>query len=386
MAQAVALKTGLLPSGFTYQVDGKEKLILDSSDRLNLQHYLLEGMTLPTNTDALKAAFFLTDSMVADFNDLMKAFQSIQGHCSVFYNGAYTKSVRLASSIVEFNLSAKYYLAGISKVADDYNHGRITPEYAEQSVTALIEILLKQFGKFVQDCDEVCSGINTFLNETYQDNITMNGQDGKSGLNKIYTDKYKLNTNDIMQIRNDIDETKRQLDKATEDYNYDVIVAATTPTYVWIFPFGTIPAIVVAGVYGDRATKAYKKMGELRKKIEDSCKNLDQKLAMVAGLAITCSQVQKLSALIKQAIKPIEKMKGMWIALGDDLKALRTTVKEDITSLPMVVKSMGVDKALEQWESVAKAAHDYRERAFITETSKNLASSNVIQFPATERA
>lgn len=385
MAEA-ALKINLSPSQLTYEAEGKQKLILDSADRLNLQRYLLEGMTLPINNQALKAAFFLTDGMLADFQDLLKAFQSIQGHCSVFYNGAYTKSISLASSIIEFNTSAKYYLGGISKIADDYNHGRVTVEYAEESVTALINILLKQFAGFIKDCDEVCAGINRFLTETYQDNVTMNGQDGKSGLNKVYTDKYNLNDSEIKKLRDDLDEAKRQLDKASEDYNYNVTVAATTPTYAWIFPFGTIPAAVVAGVYGDRATAAYKKMGELRDKIAKSSADLNQKMGMTAGLSIASSQVQKLSELIKKAIAPIEQMKGTWIAMSDDLGALNKTVKEDITQLPMVVKNIGVDKALEQWDAIAKEAQDYRQRAFITETSKNLAQSNVISFPELKKA
>lgn len=74
-------------------------------------------------------------------------------------------------------------------------------------------------------------------------------------------------------------------------------------------------------------------------------------------------------------------MKGTWNAIKSDLGALDNTVKEDITMLPMCVKHMGVDKALEQWDRVAKEAEEYRKNAFITETSKNLAQWNVIQFP-----
>lgn len=76
------------------------------------------------------------------------------------------------------------------------------------------------------------------------------------------------------------------MDKVTKEYNYDVVVAATTLTYVWIFPFVTIPAVVVAGVYGNRATKAYKKMGELRDTIQNEIAELNQKMSMTAGLAI----------------------------------------------------------------------------------------------------
>lgn len=385
MAEA-ALKINLAPEGLSYNLNGTERIILNSSERLDLQRYLLEGMTLPATREALKAAFLLKDSMLNDFADLLKAFQAIQKHCETFYNGAYSQSVDLASSIIEFNTSAKYYLSGITKIADDFEHGRITAEYAEKSVTSLIDVMGNQLDKFITDCNNVCKGISTFLDETYKDNVTLNGQDGKSGLNKVYTDKYNLNQDDIKKINDDLQEAQRELDQVTEEYNHDVVVAATTPTYVWIFPFGTIPAVIVAGIYGDRATKAYKKMGELRDTIRNETAELNQKMSMTASLAISSKQVRKLAELVKKAIQPIEKMKGIWNAIKNDLDALNRTIKEDITKLPMCVKHMGVDKALEQWDKVAKEAEEYRRNAFISETSKNLAQSNVIQFPGEKRA
>lgn len=385
MAEA-ALKISLAPEGLTYNLEGKEKLILDSSERLDLQHYLLEGMTLPANKEALKAAFLIQDSMLDDFADLLKAFQAIQKHCETFYNGAFSQSVDLASSIIEFDASAKFYLNGICTIADDFEHGRVTAEYAEKAVTSLLNVMDGQLGKFITGCETVCKGVSAFLNETYQDNVTLNGQDGKSGLNKTYTDKYNLNQEEIKKIQDEIQEAQRELDQATEEYNYDVVVAATTPTYAWVFPFGTIPAVIVAGVYGDRATKAYKKMGELREKIRNESAELNQKMSMTAGLATSSRQVSKLSELVKKAIQPIERMKGTWNALKSDLGALNHTIKEDITTLPMCVKQLGVQKALEQWKQVASEADQYRKNAFISETSKNLAQANIIQFPNLKKA
>lgn len=381
-----ALKINLAPVGLTYNLNGKEKLVLDSSDRLDLQRYVMEGMTLPASKEALKAAFDLKDSMLNDFNDLLKAFQDIQKHCDTFYNGAFTQSVTLTSSIIEFDTSAKYYLNGIATIADDFEHNRVTAEYAEKAVTALLDVMGNQLNKFIADCEKVCKGVSDFLNETYKDNVTMNGQDGKSGLKKTYTDKYNLNQDQIKRLNDDLTEAQRELDQVTEEYNYDVTVAATTPTYVWIVPFGTIPAVIVAGVYGDRAVKAYKRMGELRDKIRDETAELQQKMAMTAGLSISSRQVSKLAELVKKAIQPIEKMKGTWEALKSDLGALDRTVKEDIAALPMCVKQMGVKKALEQWDRVAKEAEEYRKNAFISETSKNLVLAEVIRFPNLKKA
>ncbi len=210
MAQT-ALAINLSPDGFTYELEGKQRIVLDSPDRIDLQRYLLEGMTLPSNEDAMKSAYYLDDEQMKGFTDLLRAFQDIQQHCSDFYNGAYTNSVLLSSSIVQFNLTAQTYLKGISTIADDFEHGRITSDYAEKAVTSLIKLMTDQLDKFIADSDEVCCGVNRFLDETYQDNVVLNGQDGKSGLKKEYEDKYKLSESDIQQMGDDIIKAKQEL-------------------------------------------------------------------------------------------------------------------------------------------------------------------------------
>lgn len=137
----------------------------------------------------------------------------------------------------------------------------------------------------------------------------------------------------------------------------------------------------MAGIYGDRATKAYNKMCELREKIKKSENEQKQKNAMIACFAIAKREVTEISELIKKAIKPIEKMKSEWSALSNDLSAVSTTIKEDINQLPLIVKQLGVDKALEQWNDVAEMAKEYRDHAFITEIAEETASANIIPFP-----
>lgn len=378
---ALALKTNLLPEGMIYELGEKKKIVLDSGERLDLQRYLLEGMVLPSEDEAMKAAFLLDDKSLKDFKDLQNAFKGIREHCTEFYQGAYTKSVNIASSIIEFNFAAKYYLKGIAEMADKFAAGTVTEKYAEEAVQSLIKILMESLSEYTALCEEVNSGINDFEVKTRNDNVLMNGQDGKSGLKKEYDDKYSLNDTDIKQIQDDIDEAMRELDQASKEYNYDVTVAATTPTYAWIFPLGTIPAVVVAGVYGDRATKAYKKMCDLKEKIKKSEEELKKKIAMVSCLTLADKQVSEISDLVKKAIEPIEKIKSSWLALSDDLSAVSTTIQKDISQLPMIVKKLGVDKALAQWEDVAEMAKEYREHAFISELSEETAACNIIPFP-----
>lgn len=385
MAATATVSYDLTPKGMIYSLEGKEKFVLDSADQLDLQRYVLEGQELPADNDSLKAAYNLTDDMLEDFKDLLEAFQKIQGHCNVFYHGAYTQSVNLASDVVNFNTYAKSYLKGISQTAEAFNNGRITSDYAESAVTKLISLLVEKLDEYTKKCDLVCQGIGQFLDDTRDDNVVINGSDGSSGLNKAYRDKYKLNANEITDLQTQIDEADRELDQATKEYNHDVIVAATTPTYVWVPVAGTIAAAVVAGIYGDKATKAYKKMKELRNQIRTAQDDLKKRISMSAGLVCVSKQLSELSGMIPQALSVIEGMKGNWSAMKNDLNTLLSTVQNDITQLPMCIKEMGVDAAIEQWERIAGEADDYRKRAFITETPEELAQADIILFPMPKR-
>lgn len=385
MAVTAAVSYDLTPKSMIYSLGDKEKFVLDSPDQLDLQRYVLEGQKLPADNDLLKAAYNLTDDMLEDFKDLLGAFQNIHGHCNVFYHGAYTQSVNLASDVVNFSTYAKSYLKGICQIAEAFNSGRITSDYAESAVTQLISMLIEKLDEYMKRCDLVCQGIGQFLDDTRDDNVVINGSDGKSGLNKAYSDKYELNTDDIKKLQNQIDEAIRELDQETKEYNYDVIVAATTPTYVWIPFAGTIAAVVVAGVYGDKATKAYKKMKELQNQIRTAQDDLKKRMSMSAGLFCVSRQLSKLSEMIPKALSVIEGMKGNWSAIKNDLNALLSTVQTDVTQFSMCIKELAVDAAIEQWEKIAGEADDYRKRAFITETPEELVQADIILFPMPER-
>ena len=65
-------------------------------------------------------------------------------------------------------------------------------------------------------------------------------------------------------------ELPEKVNELRDEYKQLVIIAATTPTYAWVWPIGTIPAIVVAGIYTDRAIKKLQQIDametDLRKK------------------------------------------------------------------------------------------------------------------------
>lgn len=379
---STAIKTNFMPDGLTHVVNGKERFILDSEDNLTLQNYLREGMALPSSDDAMKATFYLNDDQLKDFKDLQKAFGDIKNHCTIFHDVTYKDTVNLASDIVHCSFEIEGYLGNIIDLVNLFLDGNLSEESAESQISGLLELLIKNIGKYAETGQKVSKSVDDFANETKADDVSMNGSSTTPGLAKIYTDKYGLNNEDIKKLNDDIKEATRELEETTKKYNHDVVVAATTPTYVWVYPFGTIPAAIVAGVYGKRATDAYKKMKDLEEEIKTKTQELQQKTALIAGLALATQQTKEIGDLIKAAIKPIEQIQNCWNSLSSDLSDILKTVQVDIKEAALAIKKVPAQIAIDKWKDVADLANDYRNRAFITSVTETMAVNNIIQFPA----
>ena len=76
--------------------------------------------------------------------------------------------------------------------------------------------------------------------------IDADDQVSKKTIDDLLSDDPKSSTS--------IKAVERFLADAKKNYEHNVVVAATTPTYAWVLPVGLISAIVVAAVFGTRAT------------------------------------------------------------------------------------------------------------------------------------
>ena len=120
--------------------------------------------------------------------------------------------------------------------------------------------------------------------------------------------------------------------------SHDVVVAATTPTYVWVWPFGTIAAAVVAGVYGDKAVKALERSRAAQQEIN----NLSDKLAADAQLMIAINTTEggitNILDPLNAALPIIQKIQGVWGAIADDLNTIINTIQTNIQeALPIIM-------------------------------------------------
>lgn len=339
---------------------------LSATEWLAIQTYVVNALALPTTIDAFKASLgpgAPTD--LNDFNQLVASYSDIYGHVNTWQTDTFPKSVSLASDIYNYALQAPTYYNPILPLAQKLT---INPndQQSKDALTAILGVLSASATTYHDNAADVATKIQTFANQTQSDKVVLSGTDGKGGLQKYYNDKYGATSADVTSITEELTSEKAILDAANEEYNHDVIVAATTPTYVWVWPFGTIAAAIVAGIYGDKAVKALERSRAAQQEIS----TLSSQLAADAQLMIVINTVEggitNILDPLSAALPIIQKIQGVWGAIADDLNNIIGLIKTNIQDALPIIMNLGVQAAINDWTAVGAEANAYRLNAYIT--------------------
>jgi hypothetical protein len=351
-------------------VAGGPAFILSASEWLAIQTYVINGLALPITEPAFRTLLGSgAPSDLSDFTPLITAYANLNTHVKGWQNDTFPESVSLASDIYNYAQQAPTYYNPILPLAQKLS---VNPN-DQQSKDALIAILgvLKGSATTYHDkAEKVATKIQQFANDTLADKIVLSGTDGKGGLQKTYNDKYGATSTEVTELTKEIAAQKIVLDAANAEYDHDVIVAATTPTYAWIVPLGTIAAAVVAGVYGDKAVKAL----ERAKAAQQQINTLNAKLAADAQLMVSIntaeSSISNILGPLQAALPVIQKIQGVWGAISDDLGNIINTINLNIEQALPIIMNLGVETAINEWTAVGGLAQAYRLNAYVTVTGQ----------------
>ena len=357
--------------------EGGPRFILSASEWITLQSYIIDAMALPTDMDAFRMTLGQgAPSDLSDFNQLVSAYKNIHDHADTWQNDTFPDSVSLASDIFNYSLKAPTYYDPLLPLAKEL---RIDPddEDARDELMAILASLSKSATKYHDRAAAVAEKIKQFANDTQADKVTLCGTDGKSGLYAYYEDKYGSESEEIQNLTKQIESERIVLDAANKEYDHDVVVAATTPTYVWVVPFGTIAASVVAGVYGKRATDALKRARDAQNQINELSAELASSANMLVSINMAEAGIRNILEPLEQALPIIQKIQGVWGSIRDDLNQIITTITDDIGEAEPIIMKLGVKTAVAEWKAVGELADAYRMNAYVTVNQEEPASMGV---------
>ncbi len=358
-------------------IENGPKFVLSTDEWFAIQRYVNNGLSkeIMPHTEADFRAFLGENAPddLSDFIPLIDAYKAIFEHVTVWNDDTFPASVSLASDVFSYANQAEIYYKPILPLAEALTKNP-DDEDSRQKLDAILEVLINQANDHHSRAEEVFQKIKLFADQTTQDSITLAGPDGETGLKKRYNDEYGEASELQQNIIKDTELELIKLEAATKEYEKYVKIAATTPTYAWALPpIGIIVAGSIAGVYGDKATKALNRVKASRKIIEE----LNAELSMVTNLmnsinasnVILSGNIESISA----ALPVIKKIQGAWGAISDDLKNISSLVKINIQEALPIIMDLGVEAAISEWEAVGELADAYRMNAYITVTEEKAA-------------
>ncbi len=272
---------------------------MSRSDWITIQTYCTDAKALPTTDTSFRNSLGPgAPSDLSDFEALITAYVAINTHVDFWTKTAYPESVALASAIYEYGKDkAPVFYPPILKEAKILEDNP-NDEKAKAALKAILDNLQKDARDKEAKAKAVADQITKFADDTQSDLSTLVGPDGKAGLVKYYNDKYGKASADVVELGQEIDAQRLLLKAANDEYNHDVVVAATTPSYAWVWPAGTIAAAVVAGIYGHRAVEAL----DRARAAQDKINKLTADLAADANLMVAINSAEHGMTTIIQAI------------------------------------------------------------------------------------
>ncbi|OBZ77114.1 Pesticidal crystal protein cry6Aa [Grifola frondosa] len=355
---------GLLNADGTY--------VLRREDIYSLMKYVWTGVLLPTTMEDYKTRLALSDygynKLSSDLSSLIDAYKVTQGQCKEFKDTTYPSIVVLADGVYNYAQNAgggeaDSYYANIFKFITDLAKETDPQKQADlkKNINTLVDTQVAAIGTLQQNAANVVQSLKTFEENTKksQDNLKTRHADVEAKLTSA--------NGEITTLQAKIDTQVNEIRQDDEEYEHDVIVAATSATYAWVPFVGTISAIVVAGIYGHKAVEMKATIDALKDLVTNEREELAGDVKLVADMKVIDHDLGDFISLIQPAIVAIEGMIGIWDAIANDLKSLQTLADNDVRKASAALANIVWSKVIRRWNTLGEAVDSYRKMAYVTD-------------------
>jgi hypothetical protein len=333
---------------------------LSSNEWLSIQVFVTGAMLLPTTTALLQKTLpGVPSGGIEQFEPLVNGYKSLYDICDNFDTVTKPDSVKCASDLIAYNVSVPiFYRAILALLLKIEANPADTVSINQLKQT--LQVMINKAQAFSTHATNVATAMQKFSLDTSVNEAAI------GTLFKTYSDKISGTSGTIKTMQAQLAQDKADLSDAEDEYKHDVIVAATSASYAWIWPCGTVAAGIVAGIYGKKATEAKARIEALGELVN----TLEAKIAADATLVLDLTRINTditgITKKIDGALPAIQKIQGMWNALKDDLSSILTTINGEIADMPSFIAGLGIEEAIVLWQKVADEANDYRINAYIT--------------------
>lgn len=337
--------------------------LLSRQEWFVVQRYVGSVLSLPTTEADLRLKLDMPATMaMAPFARLLHDYAALVPHATEWKKTTFPATVALANDIVHYASEAPVYYGAITKNVNKLLSNGDDGD-AKKQLAAVIKRLATEAKTFEERAKKVYAAVKLFAEQTATDTTSLDE------LSKHYATKFGDNSQHGKDLAKDLKETNELITQATQEYEYDKAVACATPAYAWIVvpPFGLIAAVIVAGIYGDKAVKAKERLDKLKKDLAQLTADQALSFALTSSISLACAKVAECRAAAHSALPVIQRIQGAWSAIHSDLAHIGEIIDKDIDKAILEIKDLGVDIAIDQWHKLAVTADAYRANAYIDE-------------------
>ncbi|KAI5892588.1 uncharacterized protein SCHCODRAFT_02626545 [Schizophyllum commune H4-8] len=345
--------------------------VLQQEDVYNLLKYVWAGVLLPVTPDDYQKRLQISTDIATKLSNvitpLVAAYKTCSANCTTFKTTTYPSIVAIASDIYSYAQNAggtaqdSYYAniwQGIRSLAN-----ATSPTQAQQltdTINGLIDVQVTDIANIKAKAEQVVTDLTTFKTQTEGDQTTL-----KTNLDAVAA-ALKAEDGDLATLEKLLVDNKAELASDEEEYEHDVIVACTTLTYVWVPLWGTISAIVVAGVFGKKAADMADKIDEMKKLITDEEGKISDEKRLLADLNAVDTDLTNFYASIDPAVTALKDMITVWDNISAQLTNLKSIVANDVKKANAVTAAQTDAILVAKWNTLKEAVDKYRKAAYIT--------------------
>lgn len=289
-----------------------------------------------------------------EFKDLLAGYQQIVPHVKNWKQNIFPKTVELAQDISNYATTARTYYGALIPPIETLFLDPVN-EAAKSRIASLCTKLAKQAQDNEDRAIAVYKDISEFAQQTSDDEILL------KNLFQQYEAKYGKHGALLADNKKEMDGLAAKIEEQNKEYEYDCIVAETTPTYAWIIFW---VALIVASIYGDKAAKLKHEIDVKKDRIKTLKEEEQRAIALMGTLNVALKGLGDIQDKIAAALPSIQKIKGVWNAIGSDLNKIGKIIKQDILE-EQDLKDLGVENAIAMWKQCKEKSDAYQAHAFI---------------------
>ena len=351
MSSPISLGPGQLAPG------PGEPFALDGASWRSVRRYALTAVSMPTNADQLRSLIGLPPGGdIGPVADALPVLTAVQAHGAQWSGLIWPKIAGLGSDI---RLYASQQEAALIQLRDTTEASDALRQLRRDAVRRVLQASIANAMDAAAKARSVFGAVGAFVPLLQNDAQHIATLRENLGGRLASTDATLKATRQQTQVIAAI------LQQRQAEYEHDKIVAATSVTYAWIWPFGTIAAAVVAGKFGSDAVDVSGKIDAVHQQLAGMDAELRRDTLTLTMLDNLTQTLGGLATAVDAALPVLQRIEGAWQALADRLTAAQSSIDPGADPSD-ILGQLGIQAAIDQWHALGAIAAAFLQHAFDT--------------------